>query len=140
MEPPVDFENVQKKAFIEALGVVPQEYAAARLSHIPIALVKGWYASDPDFNLACTEIKEHLLDTIEAKAYEQALLGSEKMIMYVLERQRASWNPSTDKGDTGPVKHRFFDFSGAEITGSEDGEDVIDGEFEEQEENGEEAQ
>lgn len=121
----VDFENKQKRAFIEALGHMPQEYSAARVAHVPIALVKGWYDSDPDFNLACTEIKEELLDRIEAKAYANALEGSENMIKFVLERQREAFNPQIRIKDDGPVKHRFFNFDGSEMLG----DDIEDAEF-----------
>lgn len=127
----IDFENRQKKAFIEALSTIPQEYSAARVAKVPIALVKGWYDSDPDFNMACNEVKEHLLDEVEAKAYGMALQGSERMIQFVLERQRENWNPRIQKEDEGPIKHRFFDFSGKAIHEDNEEEDPVDATFEE---------
>lgn len=121
----VVFEDRQKLAFIKALGDCPQEYSAARIAHVPIALVRGWYDSDPDFNLACTEIKEELLDRIEAKAYTNALDGSENMIKFILERQREAFSPSLRIKEDGPVKHRFFNFDGSEFVG----DDVEEAEF-----------
>ena len=123
----VDFENTQKRAFLQAMAQTPQEYAAARIAKVPIALVKGWYDSDPDFNLACTELKEHLLDEIEAKAYSLALEGSEHMIRFVLERQRDAFSPHKQAEDTGPIKHRIRDFSGNWV-GEDDEYDVVEGE------------
>jgi hypothetical protein len=125
----IDFEHNQKKAFLTAIAEVPQEYAAARIAKVPIALVRGWYDSDPDFNLACTEAKEHLLDTIEAKAFELALGGNDHMIRFVLERQRDSFSPHKREEDKGPIKHRIRDFSGKYV-GEEDvhDEQIVEGE------------
>lgn len=123
----IDFENRQKKAFIDALGQVPQEYSAARIAKIPIALVKGWYSSDPDFNAACSEIKEELLDRVEAKAYTMALDGSEQMMRFVLERQRKDWAVQQTLSEE-KITHRIRDFSGSWV-GEEDA--PVDAEFEE---------
>ena len=126
----VEFEDKQKGAFLEAMKKTPHEYSAARIAKVPIALVRGWYDSDPDFNLACECIREEMVDAVEAKLFENALEGDTQSIKMVLENHRPKYNPRRDGDeDKGPTKHRIMDFSGEVIGG--DPEEPIDAEFEE---------
>ncbi len=127
MEDITHFGDHQKKAFLTQMLANPQEYVAARASKVPISLVRQWLEEDPDFNLAVDEIKMHVLDTIEAKGISLALDGSEHMVKFFLERLRPGTYALNQQKEAEDIVHRFFDFTGGEIHGSDEN-DAIEGE------------
>ncbi len=113
----VQLVDEQKKAFINALRNCPHDHKAAQAARVPISMVRRWFEDDPDFNLVCTEIKELVVDEIEARALELAKDGSENMIKFVLPALRPDvWNPA-QKVEVETVGHRFIDFTGNDIHG-----------------------
>jgi len=114
----INLDDASKARFLTALESEPREYSAAKISGVPIARVKQWYEDDPDFNLACQNCKELLLDELERKAVERALEGSEAMLKFILIAQRPDkFNPAIKLELDGELVHRFVDFTGAEMHG-----------------------
>lgn len=116
----VELVDHQKKAYIKALEEFPHDHVAAKAAKVPISMVRRWFDEDPDFNLACTEIKEVVIDSLEQKALKLAIEGSEVMLKYTLTALRPDvWNP-TQKVEHDVVGHRFIDFTGESLHGDVD--------------------
>lgn len=116
----VQLVDEQKRAFIKALEACPHDHKAAKAAKVPISMVRRWFEDDPDFNLACTQVKELVVDELEQVAVGLAMDGSEGMLKFVLPALRPDvWNPA-QKVEHEVVGHRFIDFTGEVINGDDD--------------------
>lgn len=89
--------------------------ACARASRMTVAEIRAWCEEDPTMADAMVEAHEQLMDTLEERAHQIAMAGSERLIEFLLKAGRREKYGDQLKVDAKVVHEQVWKIGDAEV-------------------------